>query len=102
LIRGTASSQWEVRSGAVGALGNIRADAGSCLPVLIKCLKDTNDVVRFNTVNALRQFRADAKPALPALVETFKSGTGVVSKFAGEAAMQIDPEAARSAGVKLQ
>jgi HEAT repeat protein len=82
---------------AANALGEIGPPA---VPALIECLKDKDLGLRIVVCNALGQIGPQAKGAVPALLEVFKAGENTAALAAGAAAMRIDPEAAKKAGVK--
>ena len=101
LLRWATSADWQLRWGAIFALGRIRAEQDRVLPVLINALHDPSSTVQASAVGALKDFGPDAKIAVPALVQFLNASHDDVNKFnTANALKAIDPEAADEAGVK--
>jgi hypothetical protein len=62
-------------------------------------LKHEHTYVKRDAADALQRCQAAAKPAVPALIAVAKGGDEVAAGAAREALRDIDPEAARKAGV---
>jgi HEAT repeat protein len=91
--------------------GLMEAEVKAALPVLIRALKAEEAEVRRGAAYALGKIGVDAKAAVPALIEALTDKGGrdpgmgcwahlyTVGYAASRALLQIDPEAAKEAGV---
>ena len=106
----------DVRLGAAKELeaypsGVMEAEVKAAVPVLIRALKAQEAEVRRGAAYALGKIGVDAKAAVPALIEALTDKGGrdpgmgcwahlyTVGYAASRALLQIDPEAAKEAGV---
>lgn len=81
-------------------LGDIHADPDLVVPVMIEYLTHRWPLARRLASQGLGAFGAEAKEAVPAVVELLNDPDEGVRRAAGNALLQIDPEAAARAGVK--
>ncbi len=104
LVEAEASSTNQLlRATIIPALARIQGEPNLVVPVLVKCLSDTNLSVRVkrHAVSALSSYGVDAKSAVPALVDFFQTQPEAGDKsLASKALKTIDPDAAAKAGVK--
>jgi HEAT repeat protein len=96
-VLGERSGQMRLWAGET--LGRMGAAAAAAVPALQKGLLDEYEDVRAQAATTLGAIGAAAKPAVPALVRALKDPDPAVCEAAGRALRQIDPEAARKAGV---
>ncbi|HEV7924213.1 MAG TPA: HEAT repeat domain-containing protein, partial [Verrucomicrobiae bacterium] len=76
LLLGAATNvNHKVRANALWALGEIRAEAQICVPVLIHALSDTDSGTRLSAAHALGMFGSDAESAIPALTRLSSPAT---------------------------
>jgi len=68
------------RANALWAMGEIDANAASCIPTLIQALGDSDNWTRLSAARALGRFRTNAQVALSALKQLTN-----VSTFLGSA-----------------
>jgi HEAT repeat protein len=91
----------EVRTEAADSLGRGAVEAKTAVPALIDALKkDSGMWVRKQAARSLQEFPAEAKTVVPALVAALKDKEEDVRKSAGESLREIDPDAAKKAGVR--
>jgi hypothetical protein len=62
-----------VRIDALVSLATVKPPAEEAVPVLIKCLSDTNDIVRNQAAIALAEYGPDARAAVPQLIKLIES-----------------------------
>jgi HEAT repeat protein len=93
-----------VRTQAVGALGRVAskepAVAKEVVPHLVGMFKDSDPYVRSEAADSLYLCGAAAKLAVPDLIKALKDPEERVRDSAGKALKEIDPEAAKKAGVR--
>ena len=82
------------------ALGEIHSYPDQVVPVIIKCMKDSDVNIRRKSIRNLMDFGAEARAAVPALVESLSDEDEYARKYAADALKAIDPDAAAKAGVK--
>jgi HEAT repeat protein len=99
-VRGTASSDADVRRNAVEALMEIHAEPQLVVPALVKSLSDTNYSVRMLATIGLGYFGTNAQQAVPALVPMLSDPDLDIRRTAAYDLEAIDPGAAAKAGVK--
>jgi hypothetical protein len=85
---------------AIRKLQDRKSDAAEIVPALIEALKDDVIEVRRTAAGTLGSFGADARSAVPALTAALKDREPGVRRTAAQALKQIDPDAARKAGVQ--
>jgi len=90
----------DLRSAAVNALGHIHAEPELVVPVLTKCLRDSDPTVRTEATFSLLFFGGAAKSAVPELVGLLKDKDLQIREYAEQSLKAIDPEAAAKAGIK--
>jgi HEAT repeat protein len=112
----------DVREWAAEALCKLGPHAKGAVPTLVKLLYDVEPESRALAARILKEIGPDAKEAVPGLLDTLKdvrevpttSGSGFgggggfgravhrtpVARIVGEALKDIDPEAAKKAGIK--
>jgi hypothetical protein len=90
-----------LRAQAARSLGCIGMYPELVVPALVTALHDKNTLVREDAIYGLGQLKSAARPAVPALLECLKEDTNGHVFFMARAWLhEIDPEAARKAGVK--
>jgi vesicle coat complex subunit len=89
LIMALKDKEWDVRTMAAYALGNIGPKAEKAVPALIETLKDKEQQVRDNAAWALGKIGPKAEKAVPALIEALKDKNEYVRKAAKEALEKI-------------
>ena len=90
------------RLNAAVLLGRIGPVAEPSIPALIRALKeDDNKFVRIFAAVALRDLGAVDKEAIAALTDALKDPDGQVRLWASGVLLELDPEAAAKAGVKV-
>lgn len=82
------------------ALGRIRSEPETVIPLLVALLDDPQDGVPENAVEGLGQLGSLSKPLVPKLLPLLKAPDKDRRHAASIALRQIDPEAAAKAGVK--
>jgi hypothetical protein len=88
-----------VRLHAAASLGEIHQDYDQVVPVLIKCAESIDTGARCPAVSSLGRFGSLAKPAIPVLLGLLDDRDGMMRLMATNALRDIDPEAARNAGI---
>ena len=88
-----------VRANAAITLGFL-GEAGTVVPALIASLDDEQDRVATGAAKALGRLQADAGSAIPALLQAAQSPNQWRRETAINAIKQIDPDAARAAGLQ--
>jgi HEAT repeat protein len=118
LVALLSDKEKDVRIGAATELeastsGMTEAEVKAAVPVLIRALKDQEAEVRRRAANALGKIGGEAKAAVPALIVALTDQEGsdpgmgcyasyyTVGSAAASALRQIDPEAAREAGLQV-
>jgi HEAT repeat protein len=89
-----------VRAHAAVALGRLNQDPARSVPALAESLHDTNVEVRLFAAEALGQFGPRAASAIPAMLQASKNQENRVYRAIFSSLKQIDPDAAKRAGVK--
>ena len=89
-----------IQAHAAIALGMIHSQPELCIEELAAMLKSPNVVLRQKAIFALPQFGAAAKPAWSEMVICLQDSDSWTRQSATNALKQIDPDAAKSAGVK--
>jgi HEAT repeat protein len=98
LIKTLKGNDAAIQFACVTALGKIRIDPETVIPLLIPYLGDDNlDVA---AASALAEFGSLAKPAVPKLLPMLKAKDADDRAAARAALKKIDPVAAEKAGVK--
>ena len=87
----------------VWALGEYEADASAAVPIIRQQLQDANPLNRQAALMSLRKILPpdQAKTLVPALLEAVKDPEPNLSGVAKEMLKEIDPAAAKRAGIKL-
>ena len=88
-----------VRLNAVHKLQERTSEGATVVPVLIEALNDKNQYVRRDAARALGGFGPDAKDAVEPLSARLRDDEPSVRKAAAASLKQIDPAAAKKAGV---
>jgi HEAT repeat protein len=88
-----------LRGSAIVALGRIRSEPNSVVPVLTKILNDPDRSLHVSALFALGEFGPDAKPAIPTIFELLKDRS--TSYVAASAIRKIDPETAARRKVEI-
>ena len=70
------------------------------VPALVACLDDSEDRVSTGAAKALGRLQSGATSAVPALIQAAQSPNQWRRETAISAIKQIDPEAARAAGLQ--
>ena len=91
LIKDLTSAQDRDRIIAARLLPQRKGEAAQIVPVLIECLKDKNDDVRWSTAIGLGSLGADARDAIPALQMAQQDRDRRIREAAGVALSRIDP-----------
>jgi hypothetical protein len=99
-LRGTCSSNLQVRIWAVIALRSTNLQPSVVVPALEKLVSDTDTGIRQLAVLGLGEWGTNAERALPALVSSLSDPNINVRATATNSLKKIDPEAAAKAGVK--
>jgi HEAT repeat protein len=83
----------EVRRSAATALGSMKSEASTVIPVLIRSLnnEEEDEEVRLTAAHSLGRFRQEAKTAVPYLLECLTGKSGRVAHWAALALGQIGP-----------
>lgn len=100
LIQNLKDQDALVRGHAAMALGRLGQEPATAVPALAGSLQDPNADVRLSAAQALGHFGAQAAPAIPALLSAAKAQDNRVYRAIFNSLKQIDPEAAKRAGVK--
>ncbi len=90
LIKAIEDSDWEVRSWAAHALGEVGPDARDAVPALLKLITNREEGCRNSSCIALAHIGPPAKDALPALRNALKDPSKDVRHFANWAIEQIE------------
>jgi HEAT repeat protein len=104
-VRGLTSRSHQVRITAAEALWRINKD-GRCVPLLVRALEESNltgqesENERYMAVRALGRIGNDAKIAVSELLKLIRHHDDALATAARTALKQIDPEAAKNAGIK--
>jgi hypothetical protein len=89
-----------VRGDAARTLAMIHADPELIVPVLIKCLEDSDQGVRKTAAWTLSGIGGDARAAVPTLVDMLRDPDPDILISAEQALRAINPAAATKAGIK--
>ena len=102
LLRAAANTNAnaDVRVATLRTLDQLDAEPKLVVPVLTRCLKESEPSVRECAGQVLMGFHSDAEAAVPALVDLLKDPDRDVRQMAEEALKAIDPETAAKAGIK--
>jgi HEAT repeat protein len=98
LMSALKDSDTLVRANAAITLGFL-GEAGTVVPALVACLDDPEDRVATGAAKALGRLQADATGAVPALLQAAQSPNQSRRETAINAIKQIDPDAAKAAGL---
>jgi HEAT repeat protein len=85
------TNAWDIQVNAILALGDLKACPQISLPVLISCLKSTDQAIPGYAAMALAKFGSQATNAIPALTNALTDSNIGTRTLAGEALRQIDP-----------
>ncbi|MDB6067879.1 MAG: repeat protein [Pedosphaera sp.] len=94
------STEEEVKTAAVFALGGIHSEPELVVPVLKRCMGDTSVEVQKAAIDGLGNFSEEAKSSVPALIELLQNPNQEITKHARTALLRIDSEAATKAGIR--
>lgn len=100
LLRNLKDGDVLVRAYAARAVGKIAIEPEMSVPALIEALQDSNAEVKRMTAEALGRFGPKAQGAILPLLNVSKDKNPEVSRAAFAALTEIDPDAARKAGLK--
>jgi HEAT repeat protein len=100
LLAALKDSNSSVRIEAAICLAMIEEALEQALPVLIEALQDKRREDRGDIAFRLAHFGSKAKASIPALCDALRDADETTRYMAAEALKQIDPEAARRAGIK--
>jgi hypothetical protein len=90
LLRGVASRDADIRKSAIRALGQIRSDPETVVPVLsTDGLKDSVELIRVDSVFALENFGTNARSAIPALTDSLHDASAAVRSLSAHALNKI-------------
>ncbi len=100
LLRGTTSTNDDLRWSVTWAFGQIHSQPELAVPALINLLRDTNSSVRREAAGALGNYGTNATAAVPVLAALLQDPILGVRRFSTNALKKIDLEAAVRVGIR--